>query len=123
MALKAFDHVNVVTANLQKMVAWYVDVLGLESGWRPNFPFPGAWIYLGDLAVVHLVGSDHQPKSVEPQIEHFAFSAKGLPDFLARMEQHGVKCDLAEVPGTDITQVNIFDPDGNHLHIDFREKA
>ena len=28
---------------------------------------------------------------------------------------------LGEVPGWGITQVNIHDPDGNHLHVDFQE--
>lgn len=35
MALLAFDHVNIRTIQLNRMVAWYEQVLGLNSGPRP----------------------------------------------------------------------------------------
>jgi catechol 2,3-dioxygenase-like lactoylglutathione lyase family enzyme len=44
MPLWQLDHVNVVTANREEMVAWYEAVLGLRSGPRPDFPFDGAWL-------------------------------------------------------------------------------
>ena len=117
--LQAFDHVNVHTANLDAMVAWYDDILGMKSGKRPPFQTAGAWLYLGDQALVHLVGKDAPPKSIEPQIEHFALRATGLAGFLAKLKAKGVAYELAEVPGFGILQVNIHDPDGNHIHIDF----
>ena len=118
--LKAIDHVNVRTANLDAMVAWYEKVLGLKSGDRPNFPFPGAWLYLGDQAVVHLVTEKAQPDSIDPQIEHFAFQAAGYDTFLAHLDAKGVTYQVAEVPGIGVTQVNIWDPDQNHIHVDFQ---
>lgn len=121
MQLNAFDHVNVRTANLDAMVRWYDEVLGMKSGARPDFPFDGAWLYLGDLALVHLVGQPEQPKAIDPQIEHFAISATGLDDFLAHMKSHNVETRVSRIDSFGITQVNIFDPDGNHIHIDFKE--
>ena len=119
MSLVGFDHVNVRTANLDAMIEWYVDVLGMTNGPRPGFPFPGAWLYLGDQAMVHLVGESDGPKNDDVQIEHFAFRAKGKAKFLKMLDEKGVACKIAVVPDFDITQVNIWDPDGNHLHIDF----
>jgi catechol 2,3-dioxygenase-like lactoylglutathione lyase family enzyme len=121
MPLKAFDHVNVRTANLVAMVQWYDTILDMKAGARPNFSFGGAWLYLGDLALVHLVAQEEQPKSIDPQIEHFAISATGLDDFLAHLENHGVEAKVGKIESFGITQVNIFDPDGNHIHIDFKE--
>ena len=121
MPLKAFDHVNVRTANLNAMVQWYDTILDMKSGARPNFPFEGAWLYLGDLALVHLVGQEEQPKSIDPQIEHFAISASGFDDFMAHLERHGVEATVNKIESFGITQVNIFDPDGNHIHIDFMD--
>ncbi|MGR3660779.1 MAG: VOC family protein [Paracoccaceae bacterium] len=121
MPLKAFDHVNLRTANLQAMVAWYDEILQMKTGPRPDFPFDGAWLYLGDLAIVHLVGQAEQPQTVDPQIEHFAISAIGLGDFLAHLENNGVEAKVGRIESFGITQVNIFDPDGNHIHIDFQE--
>ena len=119
MPLEAFDHVNIRTAKLDAMVDWYGRVLGMPAGPRPDFPFPGAWLYLGDLALVHLVGVEVAPASVEPQIEHFAIRASGIDDFLEHLKSEGVDYQLAEVPGIGVTQVNIFEPDGNHIHVDF----
>ena len=118
--LQAFDPVNVVTSNLAAMVAWYDDVLGLKSGKRPDFGFPGAWLYLGDQAYIHLVGATEKPASHQPRIEHFAFRSEGIEEFLAKLDDRGIAYELADVPGFGIRQVNIFDPDGNHIHIDFR---
>ena len=53
------------------------------------------------------------------QLEHFAFSAVGLKDFLARLHEHKVRYDARKVPRSDGVQINVWDPDGNHIHIDF----
>ena len=119
MGLRAFDHVNVLTENLDVMVEWYDRVLGLKAGPRPDFAAPGAWLYLNGQAIVHLVGVGAAPQSVEPRIEHFALSAEGLDNFRAHLATHGVAVRDAEVPGFGVLQLNIIDPDGNHIHIDF----
>ena len=122
MQIGKLDHVNLRTANLEAMTEWYERVLGLKSGPRPGFAFPGAWLYAGEHAAVHLVGVDAQPeKSGEPSLEHFAFSATGREAFLARLESEGIDYQTREVPDFGITQVNIWDPDGNHLHVDFTD--
>jgi catechol 2,3-dioxygenase-like lactoylglutathione lyase family enzyme len=119
MKMKAFDHVNVKTAKLDEMILWYEDVLGLKSGPRPSFPFPGAWMYLGKQPILHLVGVDEEPQSVDPKIEHFALSAEGMTEFEAHLQERNISARIFEVPGFDIIQFNIFDPDNNHIHIDF----
>lgn len=119
MKLGRLDHVNVRTANLEAMTAWYRDVLGMTVGARPPFSFPGAWMYCGDQAAVHLVGVERAPEGREPRIEHFAFSATGLKEFMARLEQGNIRHEARKVPGVGIVAVNIWDPDGNHIHIDF----
>ena len=54
--LLALDHVNIRTARLAELRRFYVEGLGLTDGARPPFRFPGAWLYCGDQAAVHLVG-------------------------------------------------------------------
>lgn len=120
MTVTAFDHVNVRTANLDGMTDFYSDVLGLMPGRRPDFGFPGAWLYLGERAYVHLVGVGEPPRSGgNVTLEHFAFRASGLPAFRDKLEARGVAYSLDRVPGFPIVQVNFHDPDGNHIHIDF----
>lgn len=119
MQLGRLDHVNVRTANVPAMVAWYEKVLGMPSGKRPPFPFPGAWLYAGEHAVVHLVGVADNPENRDPKIEHFALQAKGLAAFEARLAELGERYEKRVVPGFGIVQINVWDPDGNHIHIDF----
>jgi catechol 2,3-dioxygenase-like lactoylglutathione lyase family enzyme len=103
------------------MTAWYEDVLGMKSGKRPPFAFGGAWLYCGDDPVVHLVEVAEQPKGGEPLLEHAAFQATGQAAFVGQLEAKGIRYEISKVPAFGITQVNVWDPDGNHLHIDFRE--
>jgi catechol 2,3-dioxygenase-like lactoylglutathione lyase family enzyme len=120
MPLNGFDHVNLRTVQLDRMIDWYGAVLGLTPGPRPDFPFPGAWLYLGDLAVVHLVGTpDAGRAATAPTLEHFAFRATGFARFRETLTAHGVDHSVDAVPGMPIVQVNFRDPDGNHIHVDF----
>ena len=119
MTLLRLDHVNIRTSNLAAMIEWYVDVLGLTDGARPPFDFAGAWLYIGDAPIVHLVEVGNEPRSVEPKIEHFAISGTGLKAFVSKLKSRKVGYSLDEVPDFPIVQVNIRDCDGNHIHVDF----
>ncbi|MEO1190748.1 MAG: VOC family protein [Pseudomonadota bacterium] len=120
----AFDHVNIRTANLERAVAFYEEVLGMTSGKRPPFPFPGAWMYIGEQALVHLVAIDeapdlpHAPEAL--RLEHFAFRGEDLGGQRARLAKAGVAVEEVLVPGFNILQLNFYDPDGNHIHVDFK---
>lgn len=119
MAMSRLDHVNVRTNRLAAMIAWYEDVLDLRSGPRPGFRFGGAWLYCQDKPIVHLVEVAEEPAAVAPKIEHFALQADGLEDFLARLEARDIPFEVGRPPDFPIIQVNIFDPDQNHIHVDF----
>ena len=112
--IRRLDHVNVRTANLDTLVRFYAEVLGLEAGERPPLGFPGAWMYAGAQAVIHLVGVAEQPKPEGAlRLEHFAFSASGLDDFLARLGRLGIDFQQSRQAGTRNVVVNLRDPDGN----------
>ena len=120
MPLTAFDHVNLRTPNLDAMVDWYGRILDMHPGRRPDFGFPGAWLYLDGNALIHLVAVPAAPTSTEtPLLEHFAFRATGLAGFRERLDGAGIPHSLDRVPGFPIVQVNFRDPDGNHIHVDF----
>lgn len=121
MPVQKLDHVNIRTADLDGMIGFYERVLGLRQGTRPGFDFPGAWLYAGDQAVVHLIGTSDQPAPYRPdqRLEHFAMSADGLATFLSHLRSEKVAYYCRVLPDFGIRQVNIHDPDGNHVHIDF----
>lgn len=121
VTIKQLDHVNVRTADLNGMIKWYGEMLGMHPGDRPDFPFPGAWLYVGDHPVIHLVGVDAVPGSdpADLKLEHFALSATGIAGLLESAKAADARYDVRKVPGFPIVQVNLWDPDGNHIHIDF----
>ena len=118
--IRRLHHVNVRTANLEGMVRFYEEALGLKQGERPPLGFPGAWMYAGDAAVIHLVGVAEQPRPDGAlRLEHFAFSAQGFQTFTSRLERLKVPFKLSRQPGTGSIVINLWDPDGNRLHVDF----
>ena len=119
MALQFLDHVNLRTARLGEMTRFYTDVLGLRPGARPPFSFGGAWLYCGERAAIHLVEVAQAPRTQELRIEHFAFRAEGLSDFLAHLRRLDTAYRISIVPGYKLRQVNIHDPDGNRIEVAF----
>ncbi|MEM7300850.1 MAG: VOC family protein [Pseudomonadota bacterium] len=122
MQIETLDHVNLRTTRVDEMVAWYTGILNLTNGYRPDFPFPGAWLYAGDRAVVHLVGiegADGTGSEVELKLEHFAFRASDATAFEATLLENGVEFQKAEIAEINTVAFNVWDPDGNHIHVDF----
>ena len=120
MPLVDLAHVNIRTARLREMIAFYEDVLGMRRGPRPGFSFAGAWLYLGDKPFVHLVEVDAAPEPGSSlKLEHFAFNAVGLRDFLAYLDRVKVPYRIGRLEDFGVVQVNVQDPDGNHIHVDF----
>jgi catechol 2,3-dioxygenase-like lactoylglutathione lyase family enzyme len=120
MGLLRLDHVNVNTTQLATMKAWYTEVLGMTPGPRPNFSFGGAWMYCEGFPCVHLVERERlEPTAGDLRLQHFAFAARDLGTFLERLSTLQVPHRIGILDDFEICQVNITDPDGNHLHIDF----
>lgn len=120
MGLRRLDHVNVCTSQLEKLKLFYSEVLGLAPGPRPNFSFRGAWMYCGPQPAVHLVERERlEPTTGDLRLQHFAFAAEDLAAFLGRLEQLGVAYRVGIVDDFELCQVNVTDPDGNQIHVDF----
>jgi catechol 2,3-dioxygenase-like lactoylglutathione lyase family enzyme len=123
MQIRKLDHVNLRTTQLDEMIDWYTNVLGLTVGFRPAFPFPGAWLYAGDAAVIHLVGISDDPgvgSEAALKLEHFAMTATGAGEFEERLAARGDTFKRREIKEIDTIAFNIWDPDGNHIHVDFK---
>jgi catechol 2,3-dioxygenase-like lactoylglutathione lyase family enzyme len=121
MTIRAIDHVNIGTSRLEETRVFFRDVLGLADGWRPGFPFGGAWLYAGDTAVVHLVDlRDPKAPSEVAALDHFAFRVDDLDEMIRRLDAAGVAYRGVTVPGTAIRQVFLRDPNGVNIELNFR---
>ncbi|WP_298840355.1 VOC family protein [uncultured Roseobacter sp.] len=122
MQIEKLDHVNLRTAQLDAMVTWYREVLGLSEGYRPDFAFPGAWLCAGDTVMLHLIGVADAPGAGSEQplkMEHFAFRASGASAFEQRLQERGETYRRSEIAATGTVAYNLWDLDGNHIHVDF----
>jgi catechol 2,3-dioxygenase-like lactoylglutathione lyase family enzyme len=122
MSVGVLDHFNIRTRKLADTVRFYEDILGLEKGDRPNFAFPGAWMYSEGKAVVHLV--DISP-TAEPQkpdsgvVHHVAFVSRGFAAMKARLQSRGMAFDSRQVPGGDLWQIFVNDPNGVMIELNY----
>jgi len=122
MSVGVLDHFNIRTRKLADTVRFYEDILGLEKGARPDFAFPGAWMYSEGKAVVHLVDIS---KTEEPQkpdsgvVHHVAFASRGFADMQQRLEGKGFKYDSRQVPGGDLWQIFVDDPNGVMIELNY----
>ena len=119
--IQGLDHINIRTADLAATKAFMVDVLGLAEGWRPPFPFPGAWLYAGDKDVVHLVQVDRPAAdSAGSSLDHFAFDIADYDDALARVEKTGLQFRTLTTPGTTVKQIFVRDPNGVTIELNWK---
>jgi catechol 2,3-dioxygenase-like lactoylglutathione lyase family enzyme len=114
------NHFTVIAEDEHKTLDFYVGLLGLTVGHRPELGFPGAWLYAGGPhAVLHMYFDRPVPKQRAGVIDHMAFSAQGLRDVKARFDASGTKYDLRQQVGAGTWQLFCFDPNGAKVELDF----
>ncbi len=137
MAL-TLNHFTIRTTDLPATRHFYADLLGLSVGPRPDFPFPGLWLYRGDHAdvanavvhVIHMDGADasglqnylgenHASNSGTGAVDHIAFFADGLAAMLARFAKHRVKFEERTVPSIGLHQLFLLDPSGVKIELNY----
>ena len=122
MSVGVLDHFNIRTRKLADTVRFYEDVLGLEKGPRPNFAFPGAWIYSEGKAVVHLVdiaATDEPQKADSGVVHHVAFASRGFDGMKQRLNSRGMQFEARQVPGGDLWQIFVNDPNGVMIELNY----
>ena len=55
MPIEGMNHFTVLTSDLEATTHFYVDVLGLVPGPRPDMGFPGVWLYIGKQPALHVI--------------------------------------------------------------------
>lgn len=123
------NHILLQATDLSMMASFINNVTGLEIGDRPPFPFPGAWMYNQDKAVIHIVeakanaaqsdylGSSHiSPDGV---MDHIAFDGDDYRGLISRLNQHDLVYVERTVPLSQEHQVFVEGPDGLRLEILF----
>ncbi len=113
------DHINIETTDLDASVRFYEELLGLESGWRPAFDVPGAWLYVDEQPIIHLVLRDSVDTGPTGAIHHVALKASGLEAMTERLQEIGAEFSTTVVPDLGVTQLFVDDPNGVTLELNF----
>ena len=117
--IHGMNHFTIVAEDRDKTLDFYCTLLGLRPGLRPDLGFPGAWLYAGETAVLHIVWDRPMPNPRTGVIDHMAFTTSGLKDVKARFDARGLKYDLRRQAESGTWQLFSFDPNGARVELDF----
>ena len=132
----SLNHYSIRTTDLGAVERFYANVLGLSAGPRPDFPFPGVWMYNGSHdnvanAVVHIIGmdvkglkkylGDRDVASLKGTgaVDHIAFFATGLVVMLGHLTTLGVPFRARETPSIGLYQLFLDDPCGVVVELNY----
>ena len=113
------DHANISTVKLAETRAFFVDILGLKEGPRPDFPFAGAWLYAGDRAIVHIV-ERAAARTPDGAIDHFSLAVSDFDAALARLDAADVPYIAQDIPDGFGRQAFLKDPNGVTVELTWR---
>jgi len=121
MAIQGFAHINVSTSDLDRSRKFYAEILGLKDGYRPQFATNGAWMYLGDQAIVHITTARNPspPKGKTDAFDHFALWTTDIDFYRKLLKTNNIKFVEFGVPETLQYQLFFKDPDGTEIELIF----
>ena len=125
------NHLLVLANDMPAMRAFFVDVIGLEDGPRPPFPFHGHWLYSEGEPLIHLAtrGEDDGRTAylgvAKPAgagaIDHIALTGADYPAFAARLVRMGVAPAVRHIPAERHVQLFVPGPEGVKIEMLFPE--
>ncbi len=136
--ITSMNHFTIVAEDRAATFDFYVGLMGLKDGPRPDLGFPGAWLYAGGAsnpgsaahandadsaaapqAVLHIIFGRPMPAVRTGVIDHLAFSATGLRDVKERLDARGLHYSFRQQAESGIWQLFCFDPNGARVELDF----
>ena len=130
MPLSSMEHLLVLSDDIETTKDFYCEVLGLREGERPPLEFPGYWLYLGEVACVHVaergayaahartIGLDASGQAQgSGAIDHIAFAASDYEEVAGRLERHGIEAIENAIPAAGLRQLFVRDPNGVLIEI------
>lgn len=114
------DHFNLAPQDLEGMKDFLCRVLGLEVGDRPNFNFPGYWLYGGGNPIIHLNSRMHANEPTTGVIDHLAFLGDDHDAMVETLEREGLSYKTNLIEDTGVRQLFFYGPEGVKIEVAFR---
>ncbi len=110
-------HVSLLVSSVEKSLAFYQGILGLETAERPDLGFPGVWLAIGDQQL-HLLALPNPDPLSRPQHggrdRHLAVSVRDLELLVSLLEEGGIAYTRSR---SGRAALFCRDPDGNALEL------
>ena len=134
MSLDQMDHFSIRTVKLEETREFHENVMDLKVGDHPPLPFPGYWLYLGDDAVILLVGIDNNSPwrtndylgefavsqlSGGGAVDRLAFRASDAENLVKRLKKHKVPYREHLVQEMNLYQLFVEDPNNITLELNY----
>lgn len=129
--IKHFDHVGVVVTDMERSVAFYRDVLGMDEVERITTPSGGELVFLrmGEAGFVELIKRAGELTGryvrAAPSAEHFCFEVNSLDAWLAKLARRQIALSsgpgVMQLPSGKVRLAFIQDPDGIPVELYERE--
>ncbi|MAG94035.1 MAG: hypothetical protein CMJ48_09825 [Planctomycetaceae bacterium] len=120
LSIECVNHISYVVRDLDASEAFYRNVLGFRPIFRPDFGFPGAWLFNYGVQI-HLIGigaSEEPPAHpISIRADHVAYHVEDTGTVEGLLTEHGIEYKKNYVADVGVTQLFFHDPDGNHIEI------
>jgi catechol 2,3-dioxygenase-like lactoylglutathione lyase family enzyme len=117
MIISQLNHVAIHVADVERSVAFYRDVLGLELIPRPAFTFPGAWFRLGGDQELHIIGERTREVISHNRGNHFALMVDDFDAWERHLAARGVNLAPRRLRPDGAWQLYVIDPDGHYVEL------
>ncbi len=124
MKFEGFLHINIRCApeEMPTIKKFYEEVIGLKAGFRPNFSFPGLWLYERSNPIVHVQARYPKDSFVQGRhnasFDHIAWQFSGATEFRDRLVALGIPFQEQNIEDAGY-QVFVHDPVGTKLEFNF----
>lgn len=131
MGATRFDHVNILTEDIDGVSRFLIAVLGVRPGPRPAFRSPGHWLYQDDVAIFHISDSSHHEQTHVADIgavdtsksagavDHLAFRCDDYREMIDRLNRLAIAFHEEDLPYEPARQVFVDGPNGITLELIF----
>lgn len=130
MLVKAIDHINILTLDVDGTADFYEQALGLKRGESAGakMGYKGCWMFdTTGHPLVHVgfkdperdYGPEHVPGAVTGAFHHVAFACEDYEAAKARLEAMGAEYTASAVPGFEFRQIVLKDPNNVNLELNF----
>lgn len=134
MPITLFDHYTLRSADVDRSARFYEQLMGFRVERLDAFAFPMRLLFLGDQALVHLLGAgpaldeflareapSHRsgPARRTGNLEHVAFNGSGLREFKEKLDAAAVPYVQRSLDDYGVAQFLFDDPDGVEIEVNF----